>query len=378
MPPRSPRLCVLLVLAGALVLGVLSMPGTATAAKRPPQDFFSMDIGARPDQTDFEGMRSAKVASVRFPVSWRGAQPTAGAPFRWTAIDRLVGGAASQGIAALPTVVDTPGWVESKGSRAPVAGKGKQDAWTSFLTALVNRYKPGGEYWKDGPVPLLLRSPYHQQFGRTAPVEPVHSWQIWNEPSLEKFFSPHKNAATKYAQLVKISHQAIKDADPQADVVLAGLTGFASPRSWDFLKQLYHVKGFKRSFEVAALHPYAPTIHELSQVVSRVRKTMRKAHDKKTPLWLTEHGYGSRKPMKKWPLNKGLQGQAKTLTKTYKLLIQKRKKWHIERVYWYNWRDPPEGENRGTCSFCTSSGLLKNNRKPKPAYHAFVHLSGGH
>jgi hypothetical protein len=364
------------IVTAVLTLGLISIPGTASAAKRPPPDFFGMDVGPNPDVPDFLKMRSAGVQSVRLYISWRLAQPTPKAPIQCSLIDRQVGQIASHGLTPVPDLIGSPPWVSSHPTKPPLGGKGKMQAWQSFLGAVVKRYAPGGAFWKS-PVPVLNLSPYAREYGAKAPVEPISAWQIWSEPNLGKYFTPHNQAVKNYAKLVEISHKAIKAADPKADVVLGGLTGFASPSSWKFLQKLYRVKGFKKSFEVAALHPYAPSIGELREVVSRVRKTMDKAHDKKTPLWLTENGYGSREPMKKWPLNKGLKGQATALTKSYKLLISNRKKWNIGRVYWFQWRDPPAGENPGVCSFCTSAGLLNNNRSPKPAYKAFVRLTGG-
>lgn len=382
--PRVRRALVraIAVVTGSLVLGLLVIPGAAVAAKRPPKVFFGMDIGPDTRPADFDKMASAGVGSVRVLISWRAAQPSDHGPINWSLLDQKVGVVSSRGMVPVPDIIGSPSWVSSAPTKPPVRGNAKKKAWQNFLTAVVNRYKPGGTYWKSplpiSPLPVLNLSPYSRQFGAKAPAKPVSEWQIWSEPNLGKYFTPHKSAVAKYAKLVKLSHKAIKAADRKADLVLGGLTGFAKPSSWKFLQKLYHVKGFKRSFEAAAVHPYAPNMSKLRRVITRVRKVMRKAHDKRTSLWLTELGYGSKHPTKKWPLNKGAKGQAKALKKTYKLLIHKRKKWHIGRVYWFQWRDPAKGENPGLCSFCTSAGLLKYEGEPKPSYKAFVHLSHRH
>jgi hypothetical protein len=97
---------------------------------------------------------------------------------------------------------------------------------------------------------------------------------------------------------------------------------------------------------------------------------MRKHHDRRTDLWLTEVGWGSEKPSRRWPLNKGRRGQKRMLKKSFKLVLQKRREWQIKRLFWFDWRDPPSGRPVN-CSFCGSAGLLNNRRQAKPAYRAF-------
>ena len=93
------------------------------------------------------------------------------------------------------------------------------------------------------------------------------------------------------------------------------------------------------------------------------------------PLWITELGWGSGPP-DRFGFNKGTQRQAQLLTQAYSLLLRDRASWHLDRVYWFEWRDPPPSSDL-SCSFCGSAGLLQNDRKPKPAYHAFTQFTGG-
>ena len=95
---------------------------------------------------------------------------------------------------------------------------------------------------------------------------------------------------------------------------------------------------------------------------------MRRHRDKKTPLWVTEIGWGSHHP-DRFGLNKGVKGQKRMLRRSFRLIVQHRRAWHVSRLIWFDFRDPPS--NRGGCSFCTSAGLLKHSGKPKPAWRAF-------
>ncbi len=142
-------------------------------------------------------------------------------------------------------------------------------AWRKFLAAVVKRYGRGGGYWT-GAYPVAASE-------RQSP-SPSRAYQIWNEPNLPKFF-PRKKTAQKYAKLVKIAHGAINGVDSSAKVVLAGLVGFANPRGWTFLNKLYRVRRIKRSFDVAALHPYAATIGQFGTEIKRIRRVMKRRHD---------------------------------------------------------------------------------------------------
>jgi hypothetical protein len=99
------------------------------------------------------------------------------------------------------------------------------------------------------------------------------------------------------------------------------------------------------------------------------------------PIWLTEVGWGSKHGHGN--LNKGKSGQAKLLKKSFQLTLEKRHKWGIDRLLWFDWRDPPKGGPVG-CSFCPSAGLLGSNAAPKPSYRVFKRFAkmqgkgGGH
>jgi hypothetical protein len=332
--------------------------------------------GPAGDARDLAQMKSAGVTTVRIPISWASVQAAPRKSLRLAELDRLVGSISRRGIRVLPVIFGSPAWVESNGVLPPIDTKAKRAAWQHFLKVLVARYKPGGKFWT-GSSPREP-SAYVAAFGRSAPVRPITAWQIWNEPNLPKYFRPAKGAPKSYGKLLKLSHKAIAAADPKADVVLAGLSGAGKLTPWEFLEQLYRVKQIKPAFDAAALQPYPPTIKDLRSDLRLVRKAMKKGDDERTPLWITELGWGSKRRNPQWPLNKGKQGQKQMLDKSYELLIKAHESSRVDRVYWYTWRDPAAGENPGVCSFCTSSGLLQNDRTPKPAYDAFVRIARPH
>ena len=64
--------------------------------------------------------------------------------------------------------------------------------------------------------------------------------------------------------------------------------------------------------------------------------------------------------------------QAKYLRKTYRLMAANRKRLRIGGVVWYSWRDVPGGG-----IWFAYTGLFTPDLSPKPAWSAFVGLTGG-
>jgi hypothetical protein len=237
----------------------------------------------------------------------------------------------------------------------------------------VDRYGPHGDYWSDA---------YRDDHPGARPL-PIKAWQIWTEPNGKAYFKPNPSAK-RYATLLRVAHDAIKRADPKAKVVSAGLVGLRKWKGrklkgvpgWEFLRRLYKVPGAKKNFEIAAIHPYAPNLDQLRRAMKLTRAAMKKAHDKRTPLWISELGWGSAPKgsgNSLLELNKGIQGQRRMLSESFKLIRSHRSKWRVRRLFWYDWRDRAKGAH-SPCSFCESSGLLRHNFEPKPAYNAFRHF----
>jgi hypothetical protein len=61
------------------------------------------------------------------------------------------------------------------------------------------------------------------------------------------------------------------------------------------------------------------------------------------------------------------------LRNAYRLILANRATWHVQRLFWYHWRDPLH--TMASCTFCSSAGLLRNDRSPKPALGVFKSFS---
>jgi len=154
--------------------------------------------------------------------------------------------------------------------------------------------------------------------------------------------------------------------------MFAGMPGYSKDvNAWDFLRRVYRKHGVGNAFEIAALHPYGHTVHQMLREIQRVRTVMRKHGDRRKPMWITEIGWGSL-PEKATPyhLTKGKKGQKRILKHAFRALKKKRHHFHIKRVLWFNFRDP-RGGTVESCSFCSSAGLLNFDYSSKPAWRAF-------
>jgi hypothetical protein len=333
----------------------LLAPSTAAAAR---SEFFGIVQGQQLDLQDLEGMGAAGIRTERHLLNWSTVQPSQGS-FDWEVSDRFIGRLANNGIRPVPFVWGNPSWVAGSQATPPLESMADRDAWRDFLKAVVARYGPGGSYWANG---------YRQQFGLNATPLPIQSWQVWNEPNLAKFFAPSPSPA-KYAQLLRISRAAITSQDPQAQIVLAGMVGYTDRKAWDFLDDLYEVGNVKGSFDAAALHPYGSELERVQNAFQQFRRVMTEHSDGQTPLWVSEVGWGSNPP-DQFGINKGLEGQERLLRKSFQMILNNRRTWNVQRLFWFFWRDPAT-HKPGTCSFCSSAGLLRYNRTPKPAYNTF-------
>jgi hypothetical protein len=142
----------------------------------------------------------------------------------------------------------------------------------------------------------------------------------------------------------------------------------------DFLERLYAVPGIERSFDAIALHPYAIDYTDLIEMTEEIRAVALENRDPSAALYLTEIGWGSQDNFNQVAFEQGVRGQVEQLRRSYLYLIANRTRLHLKQVYWFTWKDVT-----GSCDFCDSVGLFRRGAslRPKPAWHAFVGLTGG-
>jgi hypothetical protein len=345
----------------ALIAALLVAPPAADAAKRkvPPKFYGTMwdkeiqDASPEVYDEQFAKMAVNGVEATRVIFSWNLAQEQQGqTTFKYT--DPMVAAAARHGIEPLPVVTYAPPWARVEPGELGSAPSNYQ-AYAEYLKVLIARYGPDGQFWKDNP---------------SIPYRPVRYWQIWNEPGVQYQWSPQANWPQKYGELLKLAYPTVKQADPGAKVVLAGLAN----ASWEEMDALYDQGGVKGSFDVAAVHYYARITSQFLDVSKRLRKSIDSHGDKRIPIWWTEAGASASKGKIDSPGNEHFQttdsGLARQLTSTYKLFIRYRNKLRIKRVYWYTWASS-YSKDAGAFDFSGMNVFDGQSVSPKPSLAAY-------
>lgn len=338
-----------------LVLGIalLSLAPSAAAAAVPPS-FFGVSPQDGLTARDY-GRLAGVVGTVRVPVYWSNVEPRRG-ELHLDELDQAVGAAADAGIEVLPFVYGSPSWVTAEPARAPRTS-GDRRAWGSFLRVLARRYGPGGSFWRD----------------RTGD-RPVRRWQLWNEPNFPLFWAP-RPSPRDYARLLASGAGAIRGVNSNARIVLGGIAPLESqPPPWEYLRRLYSFAEARRSFDAVGLHPYSPSTESLSYQVRETRRVMDEAGDRHVPIEITEIGVASSGSVPS-SMIRGLDGQAKYLKRSFRLLLANRLRWRISGVVWYTWRDWHSEDP--TCVFCQHAGLFDVADRPKPAWRTFRRVARG-
>lgn len=197
----------------------------------------------------------------------------------------------------------------------------------------------------------------------------VDAWEVWNEPNLDYFF---KGTAADYVRLLKAAYPRFKAGDPNAQVVLGGV----SYNDTKYLRRLYEL-GAQGHFDVMATHPYlgvadAPpetpddgTIWTMVHVKA-VHDLMTEFGDGAKKIWFTEFGWSTHENwsgISNWERGVTKQKQADYLIRSIELMASKFP--YVTNMFWYNERNEQHGHPQ-----IDNYGLMYRDLSPKPAYTA--------
>jgi hypothetical protein len=159
-----------------------------------------------------------------------------------------------------------------KGGEIKVGTPCDMDAYLEFLASMVERYDGDG---KDDMPDLKY---------------PVKYWEIMNEgfpDSENKFFV---GTSDEYLEILKESYETIKEEDPEAKVLHAGLAGFISEDEEQW--RPFFEAGAGEYFDIANLHTIDTTDSREDLNVIRFSEFLEEFDLEDKPLWITETQFG--------------------------------------------------------------------------------------
>ena len=345
----------------ACLLLLLLLPAPAQAAEKGTVPDVTWGASRSDVDRTVALMSDAGARWARLNVSWAAIEPNADDaydPASLADLDYAVAKVRAAGIAVVMPVADSvPFWASGDpGKVVDLLGRhwdkryrpSSMADYADFFAFVAGRYAPAG----------------------------VHVYEVWNEPNLLQFWPSGVNAA-EYKLMLQSAYGAIKSADPQATVLVGGL----SQHDRDFLAQLY-AAGARPYFDAVGDHTYpwgdpANCWNDGSGKRSRdticgieeVRRVMEANGDAAKQIWITEMG---------WSTYNGSGGvteaqQADYLVKAYRRLesypyVRAALQYSFRNVVW-------RGEN--PYDYGAHFGLLRIDFSRKPAYDAFKGYTPG-
>lgn len=166
---------------------------------------------------------------VKQRFEWRYIEGNGKGRFEWNEPDRLMKAIDDAGLKVMVRLDNQPSWARADRIFPASGPPDRLSDWVDFITAVATRYK-----------------------GR------VDAYEIWNEPNLASEWGGDPPNAVAYVQLLRASYQAIKQADPQALVVTAGLspttdTSDRARSDMTYLREMY-AAGAKGAFDLLGVH----------------------------------------------------------------------------------------------------------------------------
>jgi Glycosyl hydrolase family 53 len=256
------------------------------------------------------------------------------------------------------TVLDAPGW-DAVPQAGGIAARTPQTygPYAAFIGALVKRYGSNGSLWSDH-----------------SPKGPVRLWQIWNEPNLAPYWAIQPNWEPSYVSLLHQARTAIKHADANARVVLAGMVN----ASWRYIQTIYKIHGARSLFDVVGVHPYTHFPQGVITILGNVRRVMNHAGDRHKQILADELGWNSSKG--KTSQHFGIEtteaGQAHNLATLLPLLGANRTRLGLMGFAYYDWAGV-EATGGDEFTFAGLSRFENGRFIRKPSFGAFRHATLG-
>jgi hypothetical protein len=252
------------LLLAVLALAVWCAPQAGAASRR---SFFGVS-GGLTDQTSITALSRGPVEFFRTDAPWPNAEPdppTAGHRYQWDTFDGIAERLARAGLTWYPILDYSPSWATTAPGN-PMAAPRDAGEFAAYAAAFAARYGVSGVFWHERP---------------DVPAHPVRIYEIWNEPNAETFW--HQPSPAAYLTLYRQVHQAIRQRDPHARVVVGGLLDSGTVSALGFLERMHA----SRELDAVGWHPYLDPV-DIAPRLRVLRRTLNRAGATRTPIEITE------------------------------------------------------------------------------------------
>lgn len=305
--------------------------------------------------------REAGVYWVRWPLSWAAVEPTDTNPehYRFGVYDASILNATRYGLRLIVTVQNNPSWAATY-ANGPI-DKVDIGEFTEFVGSLVERYDGDGR--DDAPgSPVVTHWEFYNEPDGGDPLRARYGVGYWGHYGEE------------YAHMLCAVYPVVKEANPQASVVLGGLAydwfeEYGGPFVRRFLDDVLQAGGGE-CFDIMNFHYYPPFAPEWNPygpaLVGKANYLRQKLaqYGYKKPLVDTESGWHSN-DYAQMPSTPEIQSRYVVKLFTQALAAQ------LDAMIWWAWIDPGAGYG--------DSGLLTQDLQRKPAFYAYrtaAHILG--
>lgn len=314
-------------------------------------DFQSGDKQSRANGARLVRRSGATIARDDF--QWSIIEPRRG-QYDWSQPDAIVAAAAGGGLRTLPILGGTPAWAGPDENAMPT----DPADYARFATRVVERYGPGGVFWREHP--------------KLDPALAIEWFELYNEPYLQPT-NPDGPDPAAYARTVRAAVPAARAANPRARFLLAADTTGVNRegRETPWLTALYDaVPDLGRYFDGVAVHPYAdeqsPTRYRSggrerwqTPRIEEMRETLVDRGEARKPMWITEIGWSTCDGGEECVDERR---QARNLAETFDLASNRWR--YVEAVLVYTLGDFPAPPKAKEGSF----GILRSDLTPKPSW----------
>ncbi|MDQ6695787.1 MAG: hypothetical protein M3014_15485 [Chloroflexota bacterium] len=357
------RACGLLL---AVLLALIPLTGGASpehsvASPLPRRSFFGMDLYItgleRSKEEKLHLLDAAQDIGVKWSreeMSWANLEPDEQGSYNWGAYDPWINELVKRGVGIIGTIQTTPSWASG-------VGQGSAD-WYWYVPRNPQDF-----------VDFSYQAALHY-------AGKINVWEIWNEPDVEATFRCNGcNRPAVYAQMLEGSYAAIKRANPNATVLIGGLSihdynngGMA------FLDAVTAALGGKLPFDLLSIHPYmpdrAPESTDPNTVVQnfpyRLDMSLKWLQQHGAPnkeIWITEDGYSTCNPC--GTLGVSEQEQARRVVRLYALAMSAPNVTHFDLFQIKDKFNSPSTDLFGNMA------IMRNDLSKKPAYTAYKVLT---